>query len=314
MIKIIGPRDKRDPEAINTTSHSANDWSSGLSPFKLGPVSLYDNHTALIFENAWQFSKLYPEHADAQGEPTARYWNGARRGWDSKKAYRYPLGKGRKPLCSLWNGQRLDYIAARKLIYLPLYQKAVASTEAYHRLESIYRENGSVTLFDFDGYDHTALNMSLADVLNCPTRICGHAFILALMLTLGSDFTIGDVMDKTNRKLPYTITVVNIKTFQGRSEYIGRPMPNRTGSPLGNRYKVQPFGPYERDESVLVLYRAWLWKEMQNRSGAVYAELIRLALIAKTSPLNLGCWCAPKICHGDIVKRAVTFLIKQGVA
>ena len=46
MIKIIGPRDKPDASAINTTSHSANDWSSGLSPFKLGPLSLYDNHTA----------------------------------------------------------------------------------------------------------------------------------------------------------------------------------------------------------------------------------------------------------------------------
>src|SRR5215211_4682044 len=69
MIKIIGPRDKRDPSAIDTTSHSAHDWSSGLSPFKLGPLSLYDNHTAHIFENAWQFAKLYPEHADSQGNP-----------------------------------------------------------------------------------------------------------------------------------------------------------------------------------------------------------------------------------------------------
>jgi hypothetical protein len=314
MIKIIGPRDKRDPEAINTTSHSANDWSSGLSPFKLGPVSLYDNHTALIFENAWQFSKLYPEHADAQGEPTARYWNWARRGWDSKKAYRYPLGKGRKPLCSLWNGQRLDYIAARKLIYLPLYQKAVASTEAYHRLESIYRDNGSVTIFDFDGYDHTALNMSLADVLNCSTRICGHAFILSMMLTFGSDFTINHVVGESNRKLPYPITVVNIKTFHGPSEYIGRPMPGRKGSPLGNGFKLQPFGPYTRDESVFVHYRPWLWKEMQDRSGAVYAELIRLASIAKNSPLKLGCWCAPETCHGDVVKKAISYLITEGIA
>ena len=37
MIKIIGPRDKSDPNAVNTTSHSANGWSSGLSPFNLGP-------------------------------------------------------------------------------------------------------------------------------------------------------------------------------------------------------------------------------------------------------------------------------------
>lgn len=316
MIKIIGPRDKRDPKAINTTSHSASDWSSGLSPFKLGPVSLYGNHTALIFENAWQFAKLYQEHADHHGQPTDAYWTWARRGWASRKAYRYPLGKGRKPICSLWNGQRLDYITARKQIYLPLYQKAVACTDAYRQLESIYRENGSVTLFDFDGYDHSALNMSLADVLNCPTRICGHAFILAMMLTLGSDFTVNDLaLEKTNMELPHPITVVNIKTFPGPSEYIGRPMPGRKGSPLRNDFKVEPFGPYTRNESVFVHYRPWLWKEiMQKRSGAVYAELIRLALIAKSSPLNISCWCAPLTCHGDVVKKAITFLITEGVA
>jgi hypothetical protein len=262
MIRIIGPRDKRDSLAINTTSHSASDWSSGLSPFNLGPLSLYDDHTARIFENAWQFAKLYPEHADSHGQPTNAYWTWAQRGWGSTRAFRYPLGKGRKPLCSLWKGQRLDYITARKQIYLPLYQKAVAGTDAYQQLESIYRQNGSVTLFDFDGYDHTTLNMSLADVLNCSTRICGHAFILAMMLTHGCDFTLDDLLMNANPTLPHPITVVNIKTFRGPSEYIGRPMPGRNGSFLRNKFKVQPFGPYERNESVLVHYRSWLWKEM----------------------------------------------------
>lgn len=313
MIKIIGPRDKRDPRAINTTSHSASDWSSGLSPFKLGPLSLYDDHTARIFENAWQFAKLYPEYADSENQPTAAYWTWAQKGWASGRAYRYPLGKGRKPLCSLWNGKRLDYITARKEIYLPLYQKAVAGTAAYQQLERIYRRDGSVTLFDFDGYDHTTLNMSLIDVLNCPTRICGHAFILAFMLTYGSDFTLDQVV-AVNQALPHPVTVVNIKTFQGPSEYIGRAMPNRNSSPLGNKFKVQPFGPYERNESVLVHYRSWLWKEMQKPSGPVYTELIRLASIAKNQPLNLACWCSPQTCHGDVVKKAIKFLINKGAA
>ena len=240
MIKIIGPRDKPDATAIDTTSRSADDWSSRLSPFKLGPLSLYDNHTAQIFENAWQFAKLYPQHADSQGEPTAAYWTWAERGWKSQQAHRYPLGKGRRPLCSLWNGQRLDYIAARKQIYLPLYQAAVAQTPAYRRLETTYRHNGSITLFDFDGYDHASLNMTLADVLDCPKRICGHSFILAMMLTYGADFELTDLesTDPTSgpAELMYPINVVNIRTFRGPAEYIGRPMPDRQGSPLGNRY------------------------------------------------------------------------------
>jgi len=313
MIKIIGPRDKPDPNAVNTTSHSANDWSSGLSPFNLGPLALYDTHTARIFENAWQFSKLYPEHADSLGNPTDAYWTWATRGWNSQRAYRYPLGKGRKPLCSLWNGQRLDYIAARKQIYVPLYQRAVAHTAAYRRLEATYSRDGSITLFDFDGYDHTRFNMTLADVLNCPTRICGHAFILAMMLTHGADFQLSDLegtsTNSAQTQLLYPITVVNIKTFQGTAHYIGRSMPGRKGSVLGNPFKIRPWGPYHREESVRVHYRTWLWKEMQKRSGPVYLELIRLASIARTGPLNLACWCAPQTCHGEIVKAAISYLL-----
>jgi hypothetical protein len=154
--------------------------------------------------------------------------------------------------------------------------------------------------------------MSLIEVLNCPTRICGHGFILALMLTHGSNFTLDQI--EGNQTLLHPITVVNVKTFQGPSEYIGRPMPNRNGSPLANKFKVQPFGPYERNESVLVHYRSWLWKEMQNPSGSVYRELIRLASIAKNKPLNLACWCAPQTCHGDVVKKAIEFVIKEGAA
>lgn len=193
MIRIIGPRDRRDPFAINTTSHSKAEWSSGLSPFSLGPVKLYGSHTARLFENAWQFAKVYPEHADSSGGPTGQYWHWARTGWNSRKAFRYPMGKGRKPLYSLWNDRRLAYIEARKEIYLPLYRDAVKLTPAYARLKEIYAQRGTITLFDFDGYDHNTLGRSLRDVLNDPARICGHAFILAMMLSYGENVTPEDL-------------------------------------------------------------------------------------------------------------------------
>lgn len=327
MIKIIGPRDKRDPTAINTTSHSPNDWASGLSPFRLGPCQLYGQKTARIFENAWQFSKLYPEHADQTGEPTTAYWNWAQDGWHSTRAHRYPLGKGRKPLCSLWDGQRLDYITARKQIYLPLYQRAVGNTRAYEILERTYRQQGSITLFDFDGYDHTRLNMNLRNVLECPDRICGHAFILSMMVKYGRDFkpedlpaTDDDPVTKTHssetENQMYPITVVNKKTFRGQSEYIGRAMPGIRSSPLRNNYKVKPHGPYERGESVEKYYRRWLWEKMQqNQSSPEYVELIRLAELARNRPLNLACWCDPEKCHGDVIKSAIAYIVsREGAA
>jgi hypothetical protein len=35
------------------------------------------------------------------------------------------MGRGAKPEYSLWDGERLDYIEARKRIYAPLYARAV---------------------------------------------------------------------------------------------------------------------------------------------------------------------------------------------
>ena len=193
MIRIIGPRDARDPNAINTTSRSPAEWTTQLSPFNLGPTKLYGIHRATIFENAWQFAKVYPEHVDSKGNPTQDYWRWARRGWNGTRPHRYPMGKGRRPLYSLWRAERLSYIEARHRIYLPMYRDLVKQTEGYAILKSTYQNQGQVTLFDFDGYDHHSIGLSLNQVLNNPDRICGHAFILAMMLTYGDDFTPADL-------------------------------------------------------------------------------------------------------------------------
>ena len=154
-----------------------------MSPFLVGPVDLYGGHVAQNMENAWQFAKVYPEHVDCDtGEPTEEYWDWAATGWADPRAYRYPKGKGRIPKYSWWDGKKLDYVQARKRIYFPLYAKAVAKTEAFARLLAYYREAGKATLWDFDGYDHRALNMTYKDVLNDPGRKMGHAFVLGFLL------------------------------------------------------------------------------------------------------------------------------------
>lgn len=93
------------------------------------------------------------------------------------------------------------------------------------------------------------------------------------------------------------INVLN-KHHRCTGEYIGR------GSPLGNLYKLKPYGPYERDESIS-LYDAWLQGKITTNDPAVIDELNRLADIALVQPLNLVCFCAPKACHGDVIKRVI---------
>ena len=184
MIRIIGPRDSRPEGVIDTTSRS-RDWSRGLSPFLVGPVPLYPGAGppfSQTMEGAWQFSKVYPEHVGSNGEPTEQYWKWARAGWHDSRAHRYPMGKGRVPKFSWWDGQPLGYIEARKAIYVPLYARAVAETQAFGMLLALYREEGEATLWDFDGYDHHALGMSYKDVVNDPKRKMGHAFVLGYLL------------------------------------------------------------------------------------------------------------------------------------
>lgn len=171
---------------IDTTS-KAGVWS-GLSPFLLGPCPLYDGRTATNVENAWQFAKLYSKHADAQGNPTDEYWKWAEAGWNDPKPHRYPMGKGARPLCSLWMDQsgqlvRLGYVEARKAIYAPVYARAVRDSNAFAMLSTLYKTEKLIYLRDYDGYDEVKEQMTLTDVLNLSSRKMGHAFVLKMMLT-----------------------------------------------------------------------------------------------------------------------------------
>jgi hypothetical protein len=98
------------------------------------------------------------------------------------------------------------------------------------------------------------------------------------------------------------IRLENKRTYRGAGVYIGRP------SLLGNPFKIGVHG--ERSE-VIGLYRRWLWDRV-NEKGEVYAELKRLAMLAKQGDLTLICWCVPKSCHGQVVRSAVAYLNSIG--
>lgn len=189
-VRVASMRQKiefKDCEIVNACSNSGSDWQRDLSPFMLGPCPLYDGIWSRTMENAWQYSKLYAEHADAEGNPTQKYWDWAAAGWENPKAVRYPMGKGAKPLCSLWQGKKYGYIDARKQVYAPIYRDAVLQTNGYATLKRLYEEHkGIIAIRDFDGYDEVALGMNLIDVLNNPNRKMGHAFVIKMLLLFDS--------------------------------------------------------------------------------------------------------------------------------
>lgn len=177
------PEVKDGTVVVNTTSSARSNWETDLSPFYLGPCDLYHKFVAKRMENAWQFAKVYAKHVGEDGNPTSDYWQWAVAGWTDEKAHRYPMGRGAKPLYSLWNHEKLGYIDARKKIYAPLYAKAVKKTAGFEKLTQLYQKSKELILRDYDGYDHLELGISLHDVLNNPERKMGHAFVLAALLT-----------------------------------------------------------------------------------------------------------------------------------
>jgi hypothetical protein len=168
--------------AHDVTTHGT--YFRPLSPMLLGPVPLYEGLCSRTMENAWQYAKVYPQHAGQDGWPGLEYWDWARAGWDNPRGVRYPMGKGAPPLYSLWAGERLDYIAARRRIYIPLYAQAVRFYQSglLATLRQQARTSIGLVIQDFDAYDHRALGYSWDDVISDPDRKMGHGFVLAMMI------------------------------------------------------------------------------------------------------------------------------------
>jgi len=79
--------------------------------------------------------------------------------------------------------------------------------------------------------------------------------------------------------------VVNIKRDEPYDVLIGRP------SPFGNPFRIGPNGD-RRD--VIDQYRAWFYRRLAT--DADFREQVH-ALAGK----RLGCYCAPALCHGDVI-------------
>lgn len=169
---------------VNCTS-TGDDGEKQLSPFCLGPCDLYGGYTAKKLENAWQYSKLYPQHIGDDGNPTAEYFAWAKRGWSSWKGERYPCGKNIGSKLHWWDGKCLGRVEARKRIYVPLYVQQVKQQPYFRELKKIWeseiKPDAENTLYfrDFDTYEYD----TISEVLNNPVRSMGHGFVLAMLLT-----------------------------------------------------------------------------------------------------------------------------------
>ena len=72
-------------------------------------------------------------------------------------------------------------------------------------------------------------------------------------------------------------------------------------SVLGNPFYMK--NESQRD-TVCNQYEVYFQEKMQNTQSAFYKEIQRLqAVLQKYGRLELFCWCAPKRCHAESIKK-----------
>lgn len=197
-----------------------------LSPYVLA------NEQGHLLENIWQFSKVYErveeqeihlssKHPNSRiiwehpaevhiesGALTPAYFDWREKGMRNAYAVRYPNGfQGRhKCLYSFWEGEKLDYVAARKKIYCGEYARLAPPTKAFKELYSALHERGeNLLLIEVDGPDPTLTyppydQISTANpcmimneknirlLVNDEKKPFGHGFVLAALLLDGAEW------------------------------------------------------------------------------------------------------------------------------
>jgi len=93
------------------------------------------------------------------------------------------------------------------------------------------------------------------------------------------------------------------RTWMKGAVYIGRP------SVLGNPFVLKS----ESDRSaVLVRYKEWFDRMLERKPPLFMRALEELEEKARAGNLVLGCFCAPRACHGDVIKNYLDRKIADG--
>jgi len=187
---------------IDATSGSMNKIN-GESAKQFSPMYL-KTKSNIIFENYWQYSKVFEElnHIDSKGEVTQKWYDFREKGFKREKGDRHPKGtksneilyidqsgkrhfKYYKPVFAIYDDVIYDYVSSRKNVYAPIYAELVLKTKAFKELKYIVDSGQSVQILDFDTYPGSfkvTVDL-LRDRINDPSVPFGHGYILAGLLT-----------------------------------------------------------------------------------------------------------------------------------
>lgn len=190
---------------------------------ELSPYTMKDDK-GVIMENFWQFSKVWKvvydikqpissfnkdvrwEHPDQihyqNDKITPEYWAWREKGFNHDKWVRYPNNyKNHKDCIGSVIGNYLDYkiidyIEARKVIYLPKYKEIAVKTKKFKKLQQMLKDGINIQINEVDGpvYEdiypyNLVVNNSieinkdiLTELINKSNQAFGHGYCLAACL------------------------------------------------------------------------------------------------------------------------------------
>ena len=217
---------------INVTSGSMNKCNGYLaryvSPMNLGPVN-YDVLNSIgieitnkndndglpcnIFENYWQYGKVYNElnHLNEYDEVSDVWRDFRNNGYKENKGHRHPKGtkkvryafkkddkkflffKYMAPYTSFYDHikEYANYIESRKMVYVPIYEALVVKTDFYKSLKKEVDNGLSVLILDYDGprfsenNDNSCMLINtenLIDKINDSQHSFGHGYVFGALL------------------------------------------------------------------------------------------------------------------------------------
>lgn len=132
-----------------------------LSPMFLGPVEHgeADLPPANNLENYYQFAKVYPQEVDESGTIKEEFYHRRRASYQSSPMrHKFP-GSLERPLYSLYQGRRHDYLGGRT-IYCRLYAQLVG--RALSKLRELRKDGYNLRICGYDAFPFTSAGKDYA--------------------------------------------------------------------------------------------------------------------------------------------------------
>eukprot|EP01083_Nonionella_stella_P165339 549780_1 len=118
-------------------------------------LMIWDRHKKLDRLYKWVYPAV-KKCLDDNGTLTEEYWKWRDTGMKHQKAVRFPVGRANRFEClysvvDRGNPQPVNYIEARKKIYIPQYTAALIQCDKFKQLKRMYEDGQYLLISEFDG-------------------------------------------------------------------------------------------------------------------------------------------------------------------